>query len=86
MDFLYTSPEFPPNYTPFILRLRDAGARLWDLGEADGNEMPEDLRGRWCGPCVPTWTHRRRWNGHYIFRTSTEVELLRLAEAILRRA
>jgi len=34
MDFLYISPEFPPNYTPFILRLRDAGARVWGLGQA----------------------------------------------------
>lgn len=44
MDFLYISPEFPPNYAQFVLRLRDAGARVWALGDADFYDMPEHLR------------------------------------------
>lgn len=44
MEFLYISPEFPPNYAQFVLRLRDAGARVWALGEADFYDMPEHLR------------------------------------------
>ena len=44
MDFLYLSPEFPPNYAPFILQLAHHGARVWALGEADFYELPDPLR------------------------------------------
>jgi len=44
MDFLYISPEFPPNYAHFIEQLRAQGVRVWGLGEADYAFMPESLR------------------------------------------
>lgn len=49
MDFLYISPEFPPNYAHFITQLNALGVRVWGLGEADYYYMPESLRAalRW---------------------------------------
>lgn len=44
MDFLYISPEFPPNYAYFIEHLNAQGIRIWGLGEADFYQMPESLR------------------------------------------
>jgi hypothetical protein len=44
MDFLYISPEFPPNYAHFIAQLTALGVRVWGLGEADYYYMPESLR------------------------------------------
>ena len=44
MDFLYISPEFPPNYAHFIEHLHSLGVRVWGLGEADLYFMPESLR------------------------------------------
>ncbi|MEE4264272.1 MAG: ATP-grasp domain-containing protein [Desulfobacteraceae bacterium] len=44
MDFLYISPEFPPNYAHFIEQLHSLGVRVWGLGEADFHFMPERLR------------------------------------------
>ena len=44
MDFLYISPEFPPNYARFIEQLHSLGVRVWGLGEADFYFMPERLR------------------------------------------
>jgi hypothetical protein len=44
MDFLYISPEFPPNYARFIEQLHLLGVRVWGLGEADFYFMPESLR------------------------------------------
>ena len=49
MDFLYISPEFPPNYTNFVIQLNQAGIDVWGLGEADFYSMPPCLRSalRW---------------------------------------
>ena len=44
MDFLYISPEFPPNYAHFIEQLHLRGVRVWGLGEAEFFSMPESLR------------------------------------------
>lgn len=44
MDFLYISPEFPPNYANFIQQLHAHGVRVWGLGEADFYSMPPGLR------------------------------------------
>jgi hypothetical protein len=44
MEFLYLSPEFPPNYANFIIQLERAGANVWALGEADFYALPEHLR------------------------------------------
>jgi hypothetical protein len=44
MDFLYISPEFPPNYARFIEQLHSLGVRVWAVGEADFYFMPESLR------------------------------------------
>ena len=44
MDFLYISPEFPPNYAHFIQQLHSMGVRVWGLGEAEFDFMPEGLR------------------------------------------
>lgn len=43
MEFLYLSPEFPPNYAAFILALDRIGVRVWAVGEADFYDMPERL-------------------------------------------
>jgi len=44
MEFLYLSPEFPPNYAQFVLRLNEQGVNVWAIGEADFYSMPEPLR------------------------------------------
>jgi hypothetical protein len=44
MEFLYLSPEFPPNFANFILQLDKYGANVWALGEADFYDMPTRLR------------------------------------------
>ncbi len=44
MDFLYISPEFPPNYAAFIHHLNGAGVNVRAIGEADFHFMPESLR------------------------------------------
>jgi hypothetical protein len=44
MDFLYLSPEFPPNYANFILKLDEMNVNVWGIGEADFYFMPEKLR------------------------------------------
>jgi len=44
MNFLYISPEFPPNYAQFVLRLNEMGVNVWAIGEADFFSMPESLR------------------------------------------
>jgi len=44
MDFLYISPEFPPNYARFVEQLHSRGVRVWGLGEADFYFMPASLR------------------------------------------
>ncbi len=44
MDFLYISPEFPPNYMNFITQLNSLGVSVWGLGEADFYFMPPGLR------------------------------------------
>ncbi|MGD8367605.1 MAG: hypothetical protein PVG78_08185 [Desulfobacterales bacterium] len=42
--FLYISPEFPPNYGQFVLRLHEQGVNVWAIGEADFFSMPEPVR------------------------------------------
>jgi hypothetical protein len=51
MDILYISPDFPPNYSNFLLSLHAEGIRVWAIGEADFYSMPSDLRAciRWYG-------------------------------------
>jgi hypothetical protein len=44
MDLLYISPEFPPNYANFILKLNQMNVNVWGIGEADFYSMPEYLR------------------------------------------
>jgi len=44
MEFLYLSPEFPPNYANFIVQLNNMGVNVWGIGEADFYFMPENLR------------------------------------------
>lgn len=44
MDFLYLSPEFPPNYANFVFQLDKLGINVWGIGEADFYSMPEPLR------------------------------------------
>jgi biotin carboxylase len=44
MEFLYLSPEFPPNYAHFILALEKLGVNVWAVGEAEFHELPERLR------------------------------------------
>jgi hypothetical protein len=44
MDFLYISPEFPPNYAQFVEQLHSKGVSVWGVGEADFFYMPDRLR------------------------------------------
>jgi len=44
MDFLYISPEFPPNYANFIRHLHLLGVKIWAVGEADFYAMPASLQ------------------------------------------
>jgi len=44
MDYLYISPEFPPNYVHFVENLHSLGINVWGMGEADFYQMPESLR------------------------------------------
>jgi len=44
MDYLYISPEFPPNYVHFIEQMHSLDIRVWGMGEADFYHMPERLR------------------------------------------
>ncbi len=44
MNFLYISPEFPPNYAHFIRHLHALGVNVWGIGEADFYSMPANLR------------------------------------------
>jgi len=44
MDFLYISPEFPPNYAHFIRHLAALGVKVWGIGEADFYAMPAGLQ------------------------------------------
>lgn len=44
MEFLYLSPEFPPNYAQFIMALERLGVNVWGIGETNFYAMPEGLR------------------------------------------
>ncbi len=44
MNFLYISPEFPPNYANFIRHLHALGVSVWGIGDADFYSMPASLR------------------------------------------
>jgi hypothetical protein len=44
MDYLYISPEFPPNYVHFIEHLHSLSISVWGMGEAGFYDMPENLR------------------------------------------
>jgi hypothetical protein len=44
MDLLYLSPEFPPNYANFVLKLDEMKINVWGIGESGFYFMPEKLR------------------------------------------
>ncbi len=44
MEFLYLSPEFPPNYANFVIQLDKIGVNVWAIGEADFFTMPKPLQ------------------------------------------
>jgi len=44
MEFLYLSPDFPPNYALFPIQLNRMGIHVWGVGMADFFTMPEALR------------------------------------------
>jgi hypothetical protein len=44
MEFLYLSPEFPPNYANFILQLDAVGVNVWAIGEADFYDLPQAVQ------------------------------------------
>ena len=44
MEFLYLSPEFPPNYAQFIMALERLGVNVWGIGETNFYSMSEGLR------------------------------------------
>jgi len=44
VNFLYLSPDFPPNYHQFIIHLHNLGVKVYGIGEADFYDMSENLR------------------------------------------
>lgn len=44
LNVVALSPHFPPNFTHFWLRLRDAGARVLGIADVAYEELPQDLR------------------------------------------
>lgn len=45
MNILYLSPNFPPNYYPFPLRLREAGATVVGIGWESRDRIRSELQG-----------------------------------------
>jgi hypothetical protein len=45
MNVIYISPQFPPNYKYFVFALRDAGAKVFGIGDTPAWEVGEDVRG-----------------------------------------
>jgi ATP-grasp domain len=44
MNVVFLSPQFPPNWWNFVVRLRDAGATVLGLGDAPWDELRPELR------------------------------------------
>lgn len=44
MNYLYISPEFPPNFQNFIINLSAQGVDVFGVGEADFYELPIEVR------------------------------------------
>jgi hypothetical protein len=44
VNFLYLSPEFPPNFQQFIIHLANLGVKVYGIGEADFFDLPERVR------------------------------------------
>ncbi|MEI6080001.1 MAG: ATP-grasp domain-containing protein [bacterium] len=44
INYLYISPEFPPNYMNFITQLDKAAVNVWAIGESDFTVLPEHVR------------------------------------------
>jgi hypothetical protein len=57
MNYLYISPEFPPNYSNFCIQLSQAGVNVYGIGEASFEELPAHLQGslRWYLRCPGLW-------------------------------
>lgn len=45
MNVVFLSPNFPPNFRHFSLRLKEVGAVPLGIGDASWETLPEDLRG-----------------------------------------
>jgi len=48
MNFLYISPEFPPNFQNFILQLARVGVNVFGIGEAGFFDLPVPIREALC--------------------------------------
>ena len=44
MNFLMVSPHFPPNFQRFSRVLREAGARVFGVGDAPWEDLGDELR------------------------------------------
>lgn len=44
MNFIYLSPEFPPNYFNFVVALKKAGATVLGIGETPYNMIRQELK------------------------------------------
>lgn len=44
MNFLYLSPQFPPNYRDFVRGLKEVGAQVLGVGETPADQLPPELR------------------------------------------
>lgn len=44
MNFLYLSPEFPPNYRNFAAQLSTAGVSVYGIGEAEFHNLSQELQ------------------------------------------
>ncbi|MDO8805736.1 MAG: ATP-grasp domain-containing protein [Elusimicrobiota bacterium] len=43
MNFVFLSPHFPPNYTYFCRRLKDAGVKVLGIGDAEFGDLAPEL-------------------------------------------
>lgn len=44
MNYVYLSPHFPPNYYPFVIKLREMGANVLGIGDAPFDQLSNLLK------------------------------------------
>lgn len=92
MELLYLSPEFPPNYSNFILKLDETNVNVWGRGKriTDYVHSHSDIQDAY-GHCLvefaenPPIFQRAMGKYRYILRSASESDILRMADFVLRK-